>query len=144
MNRVSVPTIVENNGTLTVVLELPRATGTVLDRERIDYIMVNGQIIQLDSNSHEGSASLGGGMEAAVDFEFRRSYEFPILYYYPRYTITITNVQQDLEIGYFAKDVLGSDYESTIAVLGLNGVTLYVWNEDTQQLEEANVGDVLF
>ena len=41
-----------------------------------------------------------------------------------------------------AKDVLGSDYESTIAVLGLNGVTLYVWNEDTQQLEEANVGDV--
>ena len=128
--NIDVPGTVNNGKTLVFEIETTYETGPLglLVRENTDllYIRVNDTL-----TVEAGEEADLDGMRISVSNERNNN----------TYTITISNVQQDLKIGYYIKDVKDAGY--TISFLGLDGVTVYEWREN--QLNPISEGEtVLF
>ena len=100
----------------------------------LQYLVVNGQRIEVNDDGNADATI--GGMQVTVR---RDSHNHVLL---PRYfyNVKITNIQQDIHLGYFIKDEWGIDDRTiTIDALG-EGVELYV-KEDSQDLKKVNEND---
>ena len=124
--------IVRNGDTLTTYIY----TDATADGRPLQYIVVNGQRIEVNNN--DDTSATVDGMNISITKMWHRHTGLSWQYF----EVTIQNVQQDISIDYFIKDERGTD-ERTIQVDELGeGLELYVKEENSDRLRQVSQDDV--
>ena len=125
---------VDNGGTATFIIYTDDIRSGGINKP-FDYITINGQ--RVDLNNGECSGVAVGDMTVSAVRHNDCGHGISNYYYY---TVTITNVQQDLEIGYLIRGENGiADRNVTITEMS-DGIRVYVKAPD-KDFTEASLND---
>ena len=124
--------IVNNGSTLTTNVY----TDATSDGRPLQYIIVNGQRIEINNN--DNTSATVDGMDVTITKKWHRHSVLSWQYF----EIIIPNVQKDINIDYFIKDERGID-DRTIQIDNLGeGIELYVKEENSDRLKKVSENDV--
>lgn len=124
---------VSNGGTLDTNIYVDE--GLAIGDLPLKYVTINGQRVSVDDGGN-ASATVDD-MQVTIYKDYHRHNGLRRYFY----NIKITNVRQDINLGYFIKDEYGVD-ERTVQIDELDdGVELYVMREGSEQLERVYKND---
>ena len=127
---------VDNGGNATFTIYTDDDTVLEVINKPFDYITINGQRVELN-NGECSNVAVGDMTVSAVR---HNDCSHGVLNYYYYYTVTITNVEQNLEIGYLIRGENGiADRNVTITEMS-DGIRAYVKAPD-KDFTEASLSD---
>ena len=127
---------VDNGGNATFTIYTDDDTVLEVINKPFDYITINGQRVELN-NGECSNVAVGDMTVSAVR---HNDCSHGVLNYYYYYTVTITNVEQNLEIGYLIRGENGiADRNVTITEMS-DGIRAYVKAPD-MDFTEASLSD---